>query len=186
MTETALLSSFILVTLAELGDKTQLVTITLSSKGSRIQVFCGAISAFILMSVVGVILGGTLTNFLPLFWVNIFSGLIFVFYGFYSLLTNSDDTIGVETLSYPLLSTFSIVTLMELGDKTQLATIALSAKYTNLLPVFIGVITAFIIVTATAVLIGRSISKIIPYRYVNLSASILFIIFGVLTLSGVL
>jgi len=177
---TTLFSSFILLAMAEVGDKTQLAVITLSVKGSRKSVFLGALLAFILLDLIGVWIGGALGNILPLATVTLFSGSVFIAYGFYGLTSGRRSEVKSEgEPSSSLLYTFLTVTLMEMGDKTQLITIALSARYTDLLTVFLGVAAAFTLVTGVSVLAGKTISKLIPRNYVDLFASVLFILFGV-------
>lgn len=180
-----LISSFILLTMAEIGDKTQLAVVTLSVRGSRRSVFLGALLAFILLDLIGVSIGGTVGNILPLAVVTFFSGLIFIVYGIYGLATTGRRSrVEAEGKNTPsLLYTFLTVTLMEIGDKTQLMTIALSAKYTELLMVFLGVAAAFTLITGVSVLAGKAISEVIPRSYVNRFASMLFILFGAFLLA---
>lgn len=180
-----LISSFILLTMAEIGDKTQLAVVTLSVRGSRRSVFLGALLAFILLDLIGVSIGGAVGNILPLAVVTFFSGSIFIAYGIYGLATaGRRSEIKAEGRNPPsLLYTFLTVTLMEIGDKTQLMTIALSAKYTELLMVFLGVAAAFTLITGVSVLAGKTVSKVIPRNYVDRFASMLFILFGVFILA---
>jgi len=174
-----LLSSFILLAMAEVGDKTQLALVTLSVRGSRRSVFLGALLAFILLDLIGVSIGGALGNVLPLTLVAFFSSSIFIIYGLYGLIVGRRSEVKSEGKCPPsLLYTFLTVTLMEMGDKTQLMTIALSARYSELPMVFLGVATAFIVVTGISVLAGKTISKLIPRNYVDLFTSVLFILFG--------
>ena len=177
---TTLFSSFILLAMAEVGDKTQLAVVTLSVRGSRKSVFLGALLAFILLDSIDVFIGGTLGNLLPLATVTFFSGFIFIAYGLYGLIVGRRSEVkSEERRSSSLLYTFLTITLMEIGDKTQFMTIALSARYTDLLTVFLGVAAAFAFVTGVSVLAGKTISKLIPRNYIGLFASILFILFGV-------
>ncbi len=83
----------------------------------------------------------------------------------------------------PLLTTFSLIALAEFGDKTQLAVIALSAKYDRV-KVFTGVILAFALVTALGVLVGDVIFIFIPQDVIRILAGLLFVAFGILMLSS--
>jgi putative Ca2+/H+ antiporter (TMEM165/GDT1 family) len=71
---------------------------------------------------------------------------------------------------------------VELGDKTQLAVIALSAKYGAPVQVFLGAMLAFTLLTALGVVLGKIISQYISARYIKIGASLIFIVFGVLFL----
>jgi putative Ca2+/H+ antiporter (TMEM165/GDT1 family) len=75
---------------------------------------------------------------------------------------------------------------MELGDKTQLASMALSARYSNPLMVFIGAISAAVILTGCAVVVGRNLLRFIPRRYLRYLTSILFILFSLIFLMNAL
>ncbi|MBS7653118.1 TMEM165/GDT1 family protein [Candidatus Bathyarchaeota archaeon] len=74
---------------------------------------------------------------------------------------------------------------MELGDKTQLVSIILSARYSSPLMVYIGVISASIILTGCAVFIGRNMFRLIPKRYLRYITSLLFMLFGLVFLINV-
>lgn len=81
----------------------------------------------------------------------------------------------------PIITTFSLIALAEFGDKTQLAVIALSARYDRV-KVFTGVILAFALVTALGVLVGGVIYKYIPQEIIRILAGLLFVAFGIITL----
>jgi putative Ca2+/H+ antiporter (TMEM165/GDT1 family) len=69
---------------------------------------------------------------------------------------------------------------MELGDKTQLAVVSLSAEYDAPVMVFIGVMLAFAELTTLGVVLGAAISRWVPLKYVRIGSGLLFIVFGVL------
>ena len=81
----------------------------------------------------------------------------------------------------PLFTTFGLIALAELGDKTQLTVIALSARYDRK-KVFSGVVLAFIVVTGLGVLVGEGLLRLIPENIIKIIAGLMFIIFGVLML----
>lgn len=83
----------------------------------------------------------------------------------------------------PFLTSFSLIALAEFGDKTQLAVIALSARYDRV-KVFTGVILAFALVTGLGVLVGSVIYQYIPQDVIRILAGLLFVAFGILTLSS--
>jgi putative Ca2+/H+ antiporter (TMEM165/GDT1 family) len=75
-------------------------------------------------------------------------------------------------------STFGLIFLAELGDKTQLAAIALSAESKSPVAVFLGAVVALSLVTLIAVAIGGTVTRIIPARYIRMAAGALFIVIG--------
>lgn len=173
----ALMTAFAFVFLAELGDKTQLTAVMLASKGSAISVFAGAMSAFFLVDGISALVGGELLGFLPYELVTFSSGLAFIIFGTFSLIRRNEE-IKMETQKATFLKTFSLIALMELGDKTQLASIVLAAELKNPLIVLIGVMLAFSVVTGIGIIIGSKLLKLIPEKYVKIGASLLFILFG--------
>jgi putative Ca2+/H+ antiporter (TMEM165/GDT1 family) len=81
-----------------------------------------------------------------------------------------------------LASTFGVIFLAELGDKTQLAAIAMSAESRAPLAVFLGAVLALALVTLFAVAIGGTLTRVIPARYIRMVAGGLFVIIGILML----
>ena len=178
---TPLLTSFGIIAIAELGDKTQLTVITLSTRYKPLPVFLGAIVAFSLINGVSVLIGETIAEYIPLFWVKVGSGIAFVLFGVYSLISKVEE-VRIKYGRYAVLSSFLLIALMELGDKTQLATIVLAARYLNPVLVFTGVMLAYFILTVVGIIIGFKISRLIPRRKMRVIASSIFILFGILFL----
>ncbi len=81
-------------------------------------------------------------------------------------------------------STFILIFLAELGDKTQLATLSFAAKTGSPLAVFIGAGGALLVTTLIAVVFGGAITAVLPTRYIKYISGIIFIAFGVLVLKG--
>lgn len=77
-----------------------------------------------------------------------------------------------------LASTFGLIFLAELGDKTQLAAIALSAESESPVAVFVGAVLALGLVTLIGVTIGGTVTRVIPARYIRMAAGALFIALG--------
>ena len=176
-------SSLELVALAELGDKTQLAAVTLSAKQSPISVFLGAILAFAVVDGLSALLGGALGAFLPMSWISFGSGLVFIFFGVYTLLSGNEEGVEVKDRGFPFLTSFSLVALMELGDKTQFAVVALASQYDQMM-VFLGMMLAFALVTGLGVLLGATLLKRLPTKYLRVGSSALFLLFGVAFLIG--
>ncbi len=83
-----------------------------------------------------------------------------------------------------LMTTFSLVFLAELGDKTQLATLLLSSNSDSKLPVFIGSAGALILCSLLAVLAGTAVSRWVPEHYIRIGAGIAFVSVGIWTLAA--
>ncbi|WP_287585422.1 TMEM165/GDT1 family protein [Candidatus Borrarchaeum sp.] len=80
------------------------------------------------------------------------------------------------------LATFLLLTISELGDKTQLAIIILTAKSRKPVIVFVAAMTGFILINGVGVLIGQIIVQFVPYLFIRFSTGIIFIVFGVILL----
>ena len=83
-----------------------------------------------------------------------------------------------------VLSTFSLIFLAELGDKTQLAAFAATAGARSPWSVFLGAASALVLSTLLAVLLGNTIQRVVPQQYLKLGAGILFVVFGALLIAA--
>ena len=81
-----------------------------------------------------------------------------------------------------LAGTFGLIFLAELGDKTQLAAIAMTAESRSPLAVFLGASAALVVVTLIGVAVGGSLTRVLPARYIRMAAGALFIVVGVFML----
>ena len=183
MSLAAFATSFALVALAELGDKTQIAVITLSSRFKALTVFVGAMLAFLVTTGIAVAFGDVLTLVLPTFWIRIAAAILFLVFGVYTIISAMYRKAETELKTRRearngVFSSFSMVVLMELGDKTQLSVIALAAEYEFPLFVFAGVMMAFALITVLGVTVGISLTKVVPIKYIQLASGIVFILLG--------
>lgn len=178
-----LISSFGIIALAELGDKTQITVMCLSANKRARTVFIGAVLAFVLVDGISALVGGTIAAFIPTRWIGIGAGVAFLVFGVYSIFSKSEE-VKVDDRSSSMVHSFSLIALMEVGDKTQLSAIALAAEFDAPLMVFVGVMLALALLTAIGIAVGTVISRFVPMRYVKVGSSIVFIVFGILFLWG--
>jgi len=183
MNLTPLVAAFVLVTIAELGDKTQIAVITLSAKFKVFSVFSGAMLAFLLTTGIAVAIGDALTLVLPAFWIRIIAAIIFLIFGLHTIISRKDEErVKTKEARNAVFSSFSLITLMELGDKTQFAIIALSAEYKFPLLVFVGVIMAFALITGLGAVVGTALTRVVPLKYIQLGSGLVFVILGIIFL----
>lgn len=180
----ALASSFGLVFIAELGDKSQIAILTLSARFGFLPVYAGAGTAFIILNILAVSVGTVLYSFIPEDIVRYIAAGIFILFGLLSFKPEKDDK-GLEKGKNPFVKSFLAVFLMEFGDKTQLSLIALSAKYSEPIWVFLGGTAALLLASAIGALVGKGLGKVIPMKWINWLSGIVFIIFGILMAVGV-
>lgn len=182
---TPLLTTFGLIAFAELGDKTQLAVIALSAGYDRVKVFSGVMLAFALVTGLGVLVGEVLLQIVNPALIRIIAGLLFVAFGIWMVLSKEKcDADGNSPLCNPFISTFSMITLAEMGDKTQLSAITLAAKYDSPYLVFLGAVLALGLISSIGILAGKKLCEMLPLSKIRFGAGALFIFFGVLFLAG--
>ncbi len=183
---TPLFASFALFALMEFGDKTHIAVITLSMKNRPVNVFVGALLAFAVVDGASIAVGGLVSKYLPTFWINVGSGVLFLIFGVLTLLNRGEEGALKEYGGNAVVSALTMVTLMELGDKTQFTSFVLAARYGSPLMVFAGIILASALITGSGIFIGKGLVRVVPERYLRYAAAALFLIFGALILAGAL
>jgi putative Ca2+/H+ antiporter (TMEM165/GDT1 family) len=181
---TPFLTTFGLIAIAELGDKTQLTVIALSAGYDRTKVFTGVILAFVLVTGLGVLVGNVIFRFIDPDLIKILAGLLFIVFGIVTLRskeTCEDDKL--TRIASPFISTFSMIFLAEMGDKTQLSAITLAAKYDSPFLVFSGAVLALALISLIGIIVGQKMCELIPLSKIRTGAGMIFIIFGLIFLS---
>jgi putative Ca2+/H+ antiporter (TMEM165/GDT1 family) len=171
-------TTFGLVALAELGDKTQIVCMTLAARHPPYPVLFGAIVAFTILNVLAVVFGATAAAWLPEWLIAAVVAVLFAFFGWRSLQEANDE--AVEVREYDgrgvFLSTFALIFLAELGDKTQLAVAGLASTQAPL-PVWIGGTLALAFTSALGVLAGQTLLRRLPLQILHrFSAGLFFLL----------
>jgi putative Ca2+/H+ antiporter (TMEM165/GDT1 family) len=185
---TPALTTFALIALAEMGDKTQLIAIALSARYSRVHVFAGLMAAFVVLTALAVGVGEVVVAFIGPEVIGIVAGLLFILFGVITILMDNDnDNSDVKNSGArsAFITAFSLIALAELGDKTELAVVALSARYHAPIMVFLGAVLGLGLVSALGVAIGGKLQTIVPLDKLRIGSGILFLVFGVLFLLGV-
>lgn len=183
----ALISSIGLIFLMELGDKTMLTTMCLSAQYRRPKlVLLATMIALAASSIIAVIIGYILSATLPVEIITYVSGFLFLILGIFTLVNSKSETIDTCDNPGTLFGMFSLVLVSELGDKSQIATLALAAQSSFPVMVFVGAIIGFFIVNSVAAYAGTNIAERIPIKTVKRVVGIIFIIFGILVIFGIL
>lgn len=176
------LAAFAVVFLAELGDKTQLVALTLAGRypAGRVLVVLGA--ALAVLQTLSVTAGAVISRTLPDRAVAIGAGLLFVAFGVLTWRSAGGEEDGAtETGGSGLLSVAVAFFLAELGDKTMLTTAGLAADR-GAVPVWLGSFAAMLLATALAVVAGRALTRRVPTAVLRRLGAIAFLVVGALTL----
>lgn len=169
---------FGLVFLAELGDKTQLIVLTLAARTRARTVLAGAFSAFFLLDLVAVAVGAAVYHFLPLRLLQWVAGGLMVLFGILSILEKTGGAGEEEEGGTSFWKVFGLILLMELGDKTQLTLVALTASHGEPVSVFIGGTLALWASTLLAVALGSQLTRWVPMDVIHKVSGVIFIVFG--------
>ncbi|OGK04835.1 MAG: hypothetical protein A2W80_06835 [Candidatus Riflebacteria bacterium GWC2_50_8] len=178
----AFLLSMSFVVLAEMGDKTQLLAMAFATRYKATTVLWAVFWATLINHLLAVVVGNYLTHFIPIQYIQIAAAVSFILFGLWTIrgdeLNNEDKRFSFSPFWTVAIAFF----IAEMGDKTQLATIALAAKYQSVIPVWLGTTTGMVIADAIGIVIGIVIGKKIPERAVKWFAAIIFILFGLIGL----
>lgn len=129
----------VLITLAELGDKTQLLALALATKYKAWQVLVGIFVATLVIHLFSTVAGGWVGSLLPTFWLTLISGVLFIGFGIWTLRGDDDQDADEATAKIkfgPIITVAIAFFLAELGDKTQIMTMAIAADPTAMLRAF--------------------------------------------------
>ena len=171
---------FLAIGLAELGDKTQLAVFCLASKTKKyLQLFIGVVLAFVIADGLAILLGDFIAKNIPMNYVKIGAGTIFIVVGIY-MLANYKKEEKKHEIKTPFMSGFWLVLISEMGDKTQIASGLFATKFNPVL-VFIGVIAALIVLSVIAIYLGKFVMEKINKKTVSFIAGILFILIGIIS-----
>ncbi|MFW6149845.1 MAG: TMEM165/GDT1 family protein [Atribacterota bacterium] len=167
----------IVIATAELGDKTQIFILLLSSKTNKhAQILIGVTLAFLIVDGIAIAAGSWITTIIPIKYLKIISGIAFIIFGILMLI-NKEESEKIKKFNYLLITSFFIIFLTEWGDKTQIAAALFATKY-NPYMVLIGTILALFILSVIAILFGKTISEKMPRKTMNKIVTIIFIITG--------
>ena len=172
-----------LVALAEMGDKTQLLSFVLAAKLKRpwpiiAGIFLATLANHFLAGWVGAWLA-TLVSPVTLKWI---VALSFFVFGLWALKPDTLDGDREYSGRSAFLTTLVAFFLVEMGDKTQLATVALAARFDALAAVVMGTTLGMLIANAPAVWLGEVLAQRINMKWMRWIAALLFVVLGVLTL----
>jgi len=182
----AFLTSTVLVALAEIGDKTQLLSFALAAKLRRpYPIMAGIPVTTLLNHALAATAGAWLASLISPQFLNWIIALSFI--GF-ALWTLKPDVLDKEPRIFDsgiFLTTLTAFFMAEMRDKTQFATVALAARYDSLYAVILGTTLGMMLANAPAVWIGKALAGRIDMRKVRWLAATLFLLMGIGTLASV-
>lgn len=181
-------STFVLVFLAELPDKTAVATVVLASRHHPLAVFGGVALAFVFQNIIAVLFGSVF-GLLPAHIVHIGAGLLFLVFAVMMWFRREEEgektrESSKTTFLKAAWTSFVVVFIAEWGDLTQLAAATLVAKYHHPLTIFVAATLALWSTTAIGVAIGYHAKKVIRPHILQRVAAFAFAVVGILLLSG--
>ena len=185
MMSNVLIQTFLIVFLAEMGDKSQFLMIALSWEYRMRDLLLGVTAAALLLCGLAVTAGAVLGDLFPKTVISIVAGAAFLLFSLLSL-GDSEDAGQIEKRrSFAALSVFGTYFLAELGDKTQLSVIALSAFsnsnfWQSAIPVFLGSSVALVAADLLGIVVGTLLRRRIPNEFFSIVSAVLFFACGVL------
>ncbi|MBI5190606.1 MAG: TMEM165/GDT1 family protein [Nitrospirae bacterium] len=174
----AYLASTAFVVLAEMGDKTQLLAMAFATRFNWRVVMLGVFAATLVNHLFAVLAGNYLTSVIPMVYIQVGAAASFILFGLWTI---RGDELSGEDKGYKFSPFWTVAIaffIAEMGDKTQLATVALAAKYGSVIPVWMGTTTGMLIADAIGIIVGIVLGKRIPEKFVKWFAALLFIAFG--------
>ena len=182
----AFLVSTGVVALAEIGDKTQLLALVLAARFRKpVPIILGILVATLVNHALAGAAGAWVSSLIGPTAMRWILGVSFIAMALWTLVP---DKIDEEKDSAPRLGVFGTTLvaffLLEMGDKTQIATVALAAKYSSLAAVVAGTTLGMMLANVPAVLLGEVAAKKLPMRIVHGIAAAIFFVLGVMVLLG--
>jgi putative Ca2+/H+ antiporter (TMEM165/GDT1 family) len=176
----ALLTSTLLVAIAEIGDKTQLLAIVLATRFKRpVPIILGIFVATIANHFLAALLGSEVAAVLDGRWFRYLVAASFIAMGLWTLVPDKFDDIDAKPARFgAFLTTVVAFFLVEMGDKTQVATIALGARFHDVVAVTTGTTLGMMIANVPAVFLGNALIRKVPMTLVRTIAAGLFIVIG--------
>lgn len=173
-----LLIPLIAVCMGEMGDKTQLVTLTFATRYNWKIVMWGVFCGTLLLDLISVCLGQAVVRFIGhQDYITIAAGIAFVIFAIWNMRPDNEEEEVDEKGKSPFVAIFLTFFLAEMGDKTMLTTITMATQY-NPLFVWIGATLGMVAADGLAVFVGMKLGKMIPEKIVKTVATVLFFVFG--------
>ncbi|WP_026223323.1 TMEM165/GDT1 family protein [Methylosarcina fibrata] len=176
-------TTFLLIVAAEIGDKSQLVCMTLASRHRPMPVLWGAVIAFAFLNTLAVVFGAAIAHWLPESMIAAAVAVLFAVFGIHALLAangdDDDDEIKEKSGHGIFITTFLMITVAEFGDKTQLAVVALSSTATPA-AIWLGSTAALAFTSALGILAGRTILQKLPLTLLHKISGLIFLTIAIL------
>ncbi|MDZ4167253.1 MAG: TMEM165/GDT1 family protein [Coriobacteriia bacterium] len=206
----AALIAFVLVALAELGDKSQLLLVGFAARYRPVKVLAGAAIAVFALQLVAVLFGRAVGALVPMRFVAVAAGLLFIGFGVMTWRGSGDGSVDEEARPVarlgPVLTVAAAFFLAEFGDKTQLVTVSIAADpaaalralgslapgvvppdagaVTTAVGVWLGSALGMLAADAVAIVVGAMIGTRLPAHLIGRFSAVVFVLFGLVTFAS--
>ena len=174
--------STLLVALAEMGDRTQLLAIMLASRYRKpLPILAGILVATVANHGLAALIGFYLSGLLNALWFRYLIAASFIAMAVWALIPDKagdEDKPGSGRLGV-FLTTAVAFFLVEMGDKTQIATAALAARFHDVLIVAAGTTTGMMLANIPAVFLGHAVTRVLPLGALRIAAAVVYLALGV-------
>ena len=171
---------------AEMGDKTQLMLVGLSSKYKFKDIITGTFLAILVLNAIAVFAGSFVSSLIPLWLVKFIAGALFIFFAIISIVKKEDDEEENSNLKIKLapLAVFCTFFIAEFGDKTQFTALTFGANYglSKALVVWAACSAGLFLADILGMLAGLFLSKKLPENFLKCISFVLFMLFGSLSI----
>ena len=185
----ALLVSFGVIFVAELGDKSQLMALAFAARYKAMPVLVGITVATAVVHAFSVLVGAVLGEAIPTRAISVVAGLAFLGFAAWTLrgdtLDDDEAAKADRTVRSAVIAASVAFFLAELGDKTMLATITL-ATTEGALGTWAGSTLGMVAADALAIVVGKQMGARLPARVIRIGAALAFVLFGLVLLAGAL
>jgi putative Ca2+/H+ antiporter (TMEM165/GDT1 family) len=181
-------TTFLLVAFAEIGDKSQLVCMTLAARHRGLPVVIGAVAAFAVLNLLAVLFGAAVAAWLPEWMVTLAVAALFAGFGI-SALRFTEDADDGEVKEKPghgiVATTFLLIFLAEFGDKTQIAVAGLGST-SEPSAVWAGATVALAMTSILGVVAGRKLLNRLPLKWIHRISGVFFLLLAIFALTRLL
>ncbi|WP_306370919.1 TMEM165/GDT1 family protein [Nocardiopsis sp. CC223A] len=174
--------SALAVFVAEMGDKTQLVAMSLATRYRALTVVLGITAATAVVHIASVLIAEVLGASLPTDWITLVAGIAFLIFGAWTLRgdemsAKDEERAASRRIKSVFVTVFTVFFIAELGDKTMLTTITVGTQY-DWLPVWVGSTVGMVAADAIAIALGAVLGRKLPERAIRTGAASLFFVAG--------
>jgi putative Ca2+/H+ antiporter (TMEM165/GDT1 family) len=176
--------SALLVALAEMGDRTQLLTIMLAARFRRpLPIIAGVLVATLANHALAALAGYYVSSFLDAPWFRYLIGASFIVMAGWVLIPDKESDEGEKTSHRGVfLTTLIAFFIVEMGDKTQIATAALAARFASVWIVTAGTTTGMLLANVPAAYFGHAITRVVPLAVMRYISAGVYVVLGVASL----